>query len=117
MNEGLVHNPLLNLPSYDAGVSLEFEKGNLRLSLVGMRSKNEMDKYYTWVGGQLTYHWENPLGEGNYRLCLFTTDKNCDGDMLLWDWFFPQATWRPYLFLGNGPLLGRSRRKVPRSLS
>jgi len=75
MNEGLVHNPLLNLPSYDAGVGLEFEKGNLRLSLVGMRSKNELDKYYTWVGGQLTYHWENPLGEGNYRLCLFTTDK------------------------------------------
>jgi len=75
MNEGLVRNPLLNLPSYDVGIALEFEKENFNIRLVGMRSKNELNKYYTWIGAQIGYKWENPLGEGNYRLCAFTTNK------------------------------------------
>jgi len=75
LNEGLVHNPLLNLPSYDAGVALEFERGNLHLRLVGIRSKNELDKYYTWIGAQVGYKWENALGKGNYRVCAFKTNK------------------------------------------
>ncbi|WP_353685553.1 carbohydrate porin [Thermodesulfovibrio sp. 3462-1] len=87
MNEALVHNPLANLPSYDAGVAAEFEAGGFHLRLVGMRSKNEnenMDvKNYNWIGAQIGYKVESSLGEGNYRLYAYTTNKkfeNWDAD-------------------------------------
>ncbi|WP_353684480.1 carbohydrate porin [Thermodesulfovibrio sp. 3907-1M] len=87
MNEALVHNPLANLPSYDAGVAAEFEAGKFHLRVVGMRSKNEnetMDvKRYNWIGAQIGYKLETGLGEGNYRIYGYTTNKrfeNWDAD-------------------------------------
>jgi len=87
MNEALVHNPLANLPSYDAGVALEFDWDKFHLRVVGMRSKNEnedMDRRnYNWIGAQIGYKLESSLGEGNYRLYAYTTNKrfeNWDAD-------------------------------------
>lgn len=87
MNEALVHNPLANLPSYDAGLAVEFEQDRFHLRLVGMVSKNEneqMDvKNYSWVGAQIGYKLETSLGEGNYRLYGYTTNRrfeNWDAD-------------------------------------
>ena len=87
MNEALVHNPLANLPSYDAGVALEFDWDKFHLRVVGMRSKNEnedMDRRnYNWIGTQIGYKLESSLGEGNYRLYAYTTNKrfeNWDAD-------------------------------------
>lgn len=79
MNEALVNNPLANLPSYDAAVAVEFEWDKLHLRLVGMRSKNEnedMDvRNYNWIGAQIGYKVETPIGEGNYRVYGYTTNK------------------------------------------
>lgn len=87
MNEALVHNPLVNLPSYDGGVALEFEWDKFHLRLVGMRSKNEnesMDvRNYNWIGMQAGYKLETSIGEGNYRIYTYTTNKrfeNWDAD-------------------------------------
>ncbi len=87
MNEAFVNNPLANLPSYDAGVAAEFEAGKFHIRVVGMRSKNEnetMDvKKYNWIGAQIGYKLETSLGEGNYRLYGYTTNKrfeNWDAD-------------------------------------
>ena len=87
MNEALVNNPLANLPSYDAGVALEFDWDKFHLRVVGMRSKNEnedMDRRnYNWIGAQIGYKLESSLGEGNYRLYAYTTNKrfeNWDAD-------------------------------------
>ncbi len=82
MNEVFVSNPLANLISYDYGVALEFEKGPVNLRLVGMQSKTEEHenprfhrKNYNYYAIQLGYKLETPLGEGNYRIYGFTTNK------------------------------------------
>lgn len=87
MNEALVHNPLANLPSYDGGVAVEFEWDKFHLRLVGMRSKNENEsmniRNYNWIGAQVGYKLETSIGEGNYRIYAYTTNKrfeNWDAD-------------------------------------
>ncbi len=81
MNEALVNNPLANLPSYDYGVAGEFEVNGLHFRVVGMRSKNEYGRNYNWIGAQVGYKLETSLGEGNYRLYAYTTNKR----FLDWD--------------------------------
>lgn len=85
MNEVLVHNPLANLPSYDGGVAAEFEWDKFHMRLVGMRSKNDnedMDvRHYNWFGAQVGYKLETPIGEGNYRVYAYTTNKRFEN----WD--------------------------------
>ncbi len=85
MNEALVHNPLANLVSYDVGVAGEFEWDRFHFRLVGMRSKVEDSdgRNYNWVGAQVGYKVVTELGEGNYRLYGYRTNKrfdNWDGD-------------------------------------
>lgn len=82
MNEVFVNNPLANLISYDYGASLEFEKGPFHLRLLGMQSKTEESenpkfdkKNYNYYALQLGYKLESFLGEGNYRVYAFTTNK------------------------------------------
>ena len=82
LNEAFVNNPLANLVSYDYGASLEFEKGPVGITLLGMTSKTEEHddprfdkKSYNYYSAQITYKVETPLGEGNYRLYGFTTNK------------------------------------------
>ncbi len=82
MNEALVNNPLANLISYDYGIAVEWSKGSLGLTFVGMQSKMEehedprfSKKLYNYYTAQISYHLETPLGEGNYRIFTFTTNK------------------------------------------
>lgn len=85
MNEALVHSPIANLPSYDVGAGVEFKWEKLHLRVVGIRSKNKnenMDvKYYSWIGAQVGCKLETSLGEGNYRLYAYTTNKRFEN----WD--------------------------------
>ncbi len=75
MNEVFVHSPLANLPSYDLGLAGELEIGDFHLRAVGIRSKNDDDRRYNWIGGQIGYRIDTPLGEGNYRLYGYVTNK------------------------------------------
>ncbi len=82
MNEAFVNNPLANIVSYDYGVALEFGKGPLGITLLGMTSKTEEHddprfdkKNYNYYSAQISYMVDTPLGEGNYRLYGFTTNK------------------------------------------
>lgn len=85
MNEVFVNNTVANLPSYDGGVAVEFQWNNFHLRLVGMQSKNEnrrMDiRKYNWVGAQVGYKLDTSLGEGNYRIYAYTTNKRFEN----WD--------------------------------
>jgi len=78
MNEAFVHNPLANLPSYDAGVAAEFETGDFHIKAVGMNSKNDYDRDYNYFALQLGYKFDTEIGEGNYRIYGFTTNKKFD---------------------------------------
>lgn len=89
MNEVFVNNPLLNLPSYDAGGALELKWKDISLKGLYMASKTEdwsgpdSKRGYGFYGVQLGYKFEDPLGEGNLRLIGFYTTKdfvNWDGD-------------------------------------
>lgn len=82
MNEVFVNNPLANLISYDYGVALEFEKGPFHLRALGMQSKTEESenprfdkKNYNYYALQLGYKFDTSLGEGNYRIYIFSTNK------------------------------------------
>ncbi len=75
MNEALVNNPLANLISYDAGLAGELEIKGFHLRVLGMRSKNDEGRNYNWIGAQIGYKLETSLGEGNYRLYAYTTNK------------------------------------------
>jgi porin len=82
MNEVFVNNPLANIVSYDYGAALQFEKGPFHLRVLGMQSKTDESenkrfhrKNYNYYALQLGYKLETPLGEGNYRIYGFTTNK------------------------------------------
>ncbi|MCS7150266.1 MAG: hypothetical protein N2Z40_05625, partial [Caldimicrobium sp.] len=87
MNEAFVNNPLANLVSYDYGIALEFEKGPFHLRALGMQSKTDYPtddidirrrfhrKNYHYYALQVGVRSETSLGEGNYRLYGFTTNK------------------------------------------
>lgn len=44
MNAALVNNPIANRPTYDAGIAFEFEWDKFHLRIIGMRSKNDIEK-------------------------------------------------------------------------
>lgn len=82
MNEAFVNNPLANLVSYDYGVAVEWSKGPFSLALLGMQSKTDENedprfdkKTYNYYAAQVGYKLETSLGEGNYRVFAFTTNK------------------------------------------
>ncbi|MDW8001450.1 MAG: carbohydrate porin [Deltaproteobacteria bacterium] len=79
MNEAFVRNPLANLPSYDWGGALEFLGKRSSFRIVGMSSKNENEllpkKSYSWVGAQLGVNLSTGIGDGNYRIYGYTTNK------------------------------------------
>lgn len=83
MNAALVNNPIANRPTYDAGIALEFEWDKFHLRIIGMRSKNDVEKKFNLAVLQTGYKLDTALGEGNYRLYVYTTDKkfpSWDGD-------------------------------------
>ncbi len=76
MNDVFVNTPLTTPPSYDLGAVAEFDKGPISIKLLGMQTKDpDVNTFYQYYALQLGYHWENPLGEGNYRIYGFMTNK------------------------------------------
>jgi hypothetical protein len=86
MNDIFVNNTLANLPSYDIGGVIELNAHNLTLRGLMMNSRTglpeEDGKNYNYYAAQLGYKLDTPMGEGNYRIYGFTTNKkfqNWDG--------------------------------------
>ena len=75
MNDAFVSNPSTNLPAYDMGAAAEFHLTNFTLNVVGMSTKNDLDKSYNYYALQVGYRLMTVLGEGNYRFVAFTTSE------------------------------------------
>lgn len=77
MNEALVNGPNMFAPSYDIGVAMEWESGNLTLNGVIMQvGENDDGRAYHFYGAQIGYTLNTSLGEGNYRLVADGTSKD-----------------------------------------
>ncbi len=77
MQDPFVNNPIANLPSYDYGGVVEFEKGNVNAKLLYMHPKDgDNNIYYDYFALQLGYKVDFSFGEGNYRIYAFTTSKD-----------------------------------------
>ncbi|MEW6215088.1 MAG: carbohydrate porin [Nitrospirota bacterium] len=81
MNDIFVNNTLANLPSYDIGGIAELDISSFSLRGLAMSSKNEEGREYNYYALQLGYKLDTPIGEGNYRIYGFTTNKR----FLDWD--------------------------------
>lgn len=81
MNDIFVNNTLANLPSYDIGGVVELEISKFSIRGLLMNTKNEEDKNFNYYALQLGYKVDTPMGEGNYRVYGFTTNKR----FLDWD--------------------------------
>lgn len=76
MNQAFVNKSIANFPTYDYGAAGEWEiSKSWSLHGIWMNSKNDIGNTYNYYGGQLGYHIDSFLGEGNYRLIAFITDK------------------------------------------
>jgi porin len=77
MQDPFVNNPIANLPSYDYGGVVEFEKGNVTAKFLYMHPKDgDNEIYYDYFTLQLGYKADLSFGEGNYRIYAFTTSKD-----------------------------------------
>lgn len=86
MNEAFVNHKNVNLPSYDLGGVIELDISNVSIRGLAMNTNYEADvdtwENYNYFALQLGYTVDTSLGEGNYRVLGFTTNKkflNCDG--------------------------------------
>jgi porin len=76
MNVALVNGPNVFLPSYDKGVALDWRKSRWSLRGVYMNiTENDEGREYDFYGAQLGLHVNTPIGPGNYRLIVDSTDK------------------------------------------
>jgi len=79
MNEIFVNNTNVNLPSYDLGGVIELDMSNVSVRALAMNTNYEADvdiyKNYNYFAFQLGYAIDTGLGEGNYRICGFTTNN------------------------------------------
>lgn len=74
MNEAFVNSANAAFPSYDLGGAAELVSGQWSATAVYMNTKNDDDRSYNYVSGQLGYHPQTAMGQGNYRLFAFTTN-------------------------------------------
>jgi len=77
MNNQFVNDSILVTPSYDYGGALELTAGPVALSFVSIftRTNDEDNHSFQYHALQFRYTSQTSLGEGNYRLVAFTTDK------------------------------------------
>lgn len=75
MNAALVNNPIANRPTYDLGAVIEIEWDRFYFRLLGMGSKNDYDRNFKILVAQTGYKLDTVLGEGNYRIYGYTTDR------------------------------------------
>ncbi|MEW6067731.1 MAG: carbohydrate porin [Nitrospirota bacterium] len=82
MNDIFVNNTLANLPSYELGGAAEFEISKISVRGIVMNTRNESNENSNYYALQIGYTLDIPMGEGNYRVYGFTTNKrfqNWDG--------------------------------------
>jgi porin len=76
MNSALVNGPNVFLPSYDLGVALDWTGRHWSVRGVYMNvGENDDGNAFDFVGMQVGYRADTPLGEGNYRLVVDGTDR------------------------------------------
>jgi porin len=76
LNEGLVSGPNTFAPSYDIGGALEWDIDKVSVRGVVMNvGENDDGNNFNFLGLQIRYNLSTPLGEGNYRLIVETTNK------------------------------------------
>jgi hypothetical protein len=78
MNDALVHNPVLNLPSYDIGSAVSFTAPAWSLKGVVMQSKSadEAARRFEYYGVQAAWHTHTYYGAGNYRLIAYRSSQD-----------------------------------------
>jgi len=77
MNSVLTNGPNVFLPSYDAGVALEWDAGPWSLRGVWMDvGENDDGNDYTFYGLQAGYSVSNSLGAGNYRVVITASSQD-----------------------------------------
>jgi hypothetical protein len=81
MNDIFVNSTLANLPSCDIGGVAELEIRDFSIKTVVMNSRNEEDNNCSYYALRLGYSPDTPLGEGNYRVCGYTTGSEFEN----WD--------------------------------
>lgn len=75
MNDIFVNNTLANLPDYDSGSAVELNVGAWSIKGVVMNSENDDDNHFNYYAIQFGRSVTNALGDGNYRIYGFRTDK------------------------------------------
>lgn len=81
MNEALVNSSNGFAPSFDLGGGMRLNTGPFYFSAVAMRvPKDEHDHVSRFFGTQVGARVISSLGEGNIRVSLETTDKECPTD-------------------------------------
>lgn len=78
MNDALVHNPVLNLPSYDKGGAVRLqimEKGHVHAVVMRSKTGDAADASFNYYG--LQTGWSSPFGgEGDYRVIIYHTSAD-----------------------------------------
>jgi hypothetical protein len=81
MNEALVNSSNGFAPSFDLGGAMRLNSGPFSFGAVAMRvPKDEHDHVSQFYGAQVGARAISSLGEGNVRVSLETTDKECPTD-------------------------------------
>ena len=79
MNKALVNAPNVFLPSYDIGIAVEWDYGNLGINGVVMNlGNNDQGRSTNYFGSQLSYQLETGLGQGNYRVIYNRSSEDFD---------------------------------------
>lgn len=77
MNEVFVNSGSYGLPSYDTGAAVEWSTGNWSVNALGMHvTENDDGNDFNYFAGQLGYHIETTMGDGNYRLIVARTNTS-----------------------------------------
>jgi hypothetical protein len=75
MNEAFVNSGSYGLPSYDTGAAVEWATGSWSVNALGMNvNENDDGNNFNYFAGQLGYHTETSMGDGNYRLIVASTN-------------------------------------------
>ena len=87
MNEVFVNSGSHGLPSYDTGAVAEWSSGNWSVTGLGMHvNENDEGESFNFYAGQLGYHIETSMGDGNYRLVVArTTGSFLNAEGLEWE--------------------------------
>jgi len=77
MNEVFVNSVSYGLPSYDTGADVKWSGGSWSVNALGMRiNENDDGNDFNYFAGQIGYHIETSVGDGNYRMIVTRTNTS-----------------------------------------